>query len=300
MTEEGWRRVAMVLAVVLALLIGFGAAVVLLPRGGTSGASPTPTLVAGASTTPTLPSSGETTQPPTETPTELPSATPSPSPSPTPIPTFPTATIQFSSLQLDSPAASGGKARTIAFGSSGPGDIVVTAKVLTSSTTASVCLRAGTQAPTCRNGTGTISFKGHASGATGSWTVTAFGVATSAPSIDLTITWPAKTPKLTLSNFRFDGTGAGTVNGFTAVLTARGSGNLDVNMDTGSGHNWQWDVLVQDQTAGTSKDHPAPSVAPRFHVTSPLLKSHRYRVTVQNESGNLGASIPLNGTFTWV
>ena len=105
---------------------------------------------------------------------------------------------------------------------------------------------------------------------------------------------------MTLSNFRFDGTGTGTVNGFTAVVTARGNGNLDVNMDTGSGHNWQWDVLVQDQTAGTSKDHPAPSVAPKFHVTSPLLKSHRYRVTVQNESGNLGGSIALNGTFTWV
>ena len=301
MTEEGWRRVAMVLAVVLALLIGFGAAVLLIPRGGTSGASPTPTLVAGASPTPTLP--GGTTQPPTETPTELPSVTPtaSPSPSPTPIPTSPTATIQFSSLQLDSPAASGGKARSIAFGSNGPGDIIVTAKVDTASSTASVCLRAGTQAPTCKNGSGTISFKGHASGVTGSWTVTAFGVATSAPAIDLTITWPVKTPKVTLSNFRFDGTGDGhLVNGFTAVFKARGNGNLDVNMDTGSGHNWQWDVLVQDQTAGTSKDHPAPSVAPKFHVTSPLLKNHQYRVTVQNESGNLGGSIRLNGTFTWV
>lgn len=305
MTEEGWRRVAMVLAVVLALLIGFGAAVVLLPRGGTSGASPTPTLVAGASATPTLPGSGETTQPPTATPTELPSATSSPSPSQTPIPTSPTATIQFSSLQLDSPAAAGGKSRTIAFGSDGPGDIAVTAKVITTSSTASVCLRAGTQAPTCKNGTGTISFKGHASGATGSWTVTALGVATSAPSIDLTITWPAKTPKLTLTNFRFDGTGgAGLINGFTVVLKARGNGNVGVNMDTKSGHNWSWDVLVQDQTAGTSKDHPAPSGAPKFNVTSPLLKNHQYRITVQNESTNLGlptgTPIPLSGTLSWV
>jgi len=296
-TEEGWRRVAMVLAVVLALLIGFGAAVVFLPRGGTSGASPTPTLVAGVSPTPTFAS--ETTQPPTQTPTEAPTPTPSPSPSPTPIPTYPTATIQFVGLQLDSPAASGGKARTIAFGSNGPGDIIVTAKVDTTSSTASVCLRAGTQAPTCKNGSGTISFKGHASGLTGSWTVTALGVATSAPAIDLTITWPVKTPKLTLSNFRFDGTGTGTVNGFTAVLKARGNGNLGVNMTTGSGHNWQWDVLVQDQTAGTSKDHPAPSVAPKFNVTSPLLKNHQYRITVQNETTSLG-SVPLSGTFSWV
>jgi len=298
-TEEGWRRVAMVLAVVLALLIGFGAAVVLLPRGSTSGASPTPTLAAGGSPTP---SAGGATQPPTETPTELPSATPSPSPSPTPIPTYPAATIQFVGLQLDSPAAAGGKARTIAFGSNGPGDIIVTAKVDTASSTASVCLRAGTQAPTCKNGSSTISFKGHASGATGSWTVTALGVATSAPSIDLTITWPAKTPKLTLSNFRFDGTGGGDlVNGFTVVFTARGNGNLGVNMDTGSGHNWQWDVLAQDQTAGTQKEYPtSPATAPRFNITSPIVKNHQYRVTVQNESGNLGASIPLNGTFSWV
>jgi hypothetical protein len=301
-TEEGWRRVAMVLAVVLALLIGFGAAVLLLPRGGTSGSSPTPTLVAGASSTPTLPTGGGTSQPPTETPTQLATPTPSPSPSATPIPTFPTATIEFSSLQLDSPAATGGKARSIAFGSNGPGDIVVTAKVLTSSTTASICLRAGTQTPTCKNGTGTISFKGHASGVTGSWTVTALGVATSAPSVDLTITWPVKTPKVTLSNFRFDGTGGGNlVNGFTVVFKARGNGNLNVNMNTGSGHNWQWDVLAQDQTAGTNKDYPtSPDTAPKFDVTSPIVKNHQYRVTVQNESGNLGASIPLNGTFSWV
>ncbi len=302
MTEEGWRRVAMVLAVVLALLIGFGAAVLLIPRGGTSGSSPTPTLVAGASPTPTLPT-GEATNPlPTETPTLPASATPSPTPSPTPIPTSPTATIQFVSLQLDSPAATGGKARSIAFGSNGPGDIIVTAKVDTASSTASICLRAGTQAPTCKNGAGTISFKGHASGVTGSWTVTAFGVATSAPAIDLTITWPVKTPKLTLSNFRFDGTGGGDlVNGFTVVFKARGNGNLNVNMDTGSGHNWQWDVLAQDQTAGTNKDYPtSPNTAPKFDVTSPIVKNHQYRVTVQNKSGNLGASIPLNGTFSWV
>src|ERR1700690_1536826 len=89
-TEEGWRRVAMVLAVVLALLIGFGAAFLLLPRGGTSGSSPTPTLVAGASPTPTLPTGGASSQPPTETPTELATPSASPSPSPTPIPTFPT------------------------------------------------------------------------------------------------------------------------------------------------------------------------------------------------------------------
>ncbi|HTS14423.1 MAG TPA: hypothetical protein VMH24_02075, partial [Candidatus Sulfotelmatobacter sp.] len=247
----------------------------------------------------TLP--GQTTQPPTETPTELSTPTPSPTPSPTPIPTFPSATIQFVSLQLDSPAATGGKARTIAFGSNGPGDIIVTAKVDTTGSTASVCLRAGTQAPTCKNGTGTISFKGHASGVTGSWTVTALGVATSAPAIDLTITWPVKTPKLTLSNFRFDGTGTDTVNGFTVVMKARGNGNLGVDMDTGSGHNWQWDVLVQNETAGTSHDYPTtPSTAPKFNVTSPLVKNDQYRITVQNESGNLGAPIPLNGTFSWV
>jgi len=302
-TEEGWRRVAMVLAVVLALLIGFGAAVVLIPRGGTSGASPTPTLVAGASPTPTLP--GGTTQPPTETPTELPSATPSPSPSPSPIPSYPAATIQFVGLQLD--GGPNAAARTIAFTSNGPGNLSVVAKVDTASSTANICFRAGTQAATCKKGSGTISFAGKATGATGTWTVTAITDASSvnAPAIDLTITWPVKTPKVTLSNFRFDGTGGGDlVNGFTVVFKARGNGNLGVNMDTGSGHNWQWDVLAQDQTAGTSKDHPAPSAAPKFNVTSPIVKNHQYRVTVQNESTNLGlpagTPIPLSGTFTWV
>ena len=79
------------------------------------------------------------------------------------------------------------------------------------------------------------------------------------------------------------------VNGFTVVFKARGNGNLDVNMDTGSGHNWQWDVLAQDQTAGTSKDYPARRARrPGSMSTSPIVKNHQYRVTVQNESGNLG------------
>lgn len=303
MTEEGWRRVAIVLAVVLAVLVGFGAAVLILPRGGTNGSSATPTLIAGASQTPTLPA-GQTTAPATEVPTNLstPTPSPSPSPSPTPIPTFPTATIQFVGLKLDSPAAPGEASRSIAFGSNGPGDIIVTAKVDTPSSNASVCLKAGTQTPTCQHGSNTINFKGHASGVTGSWTVTALGVATSAPTIDLTITWPVKAPKLTLSGFHADGTGGAPpddVNGFTVVLTARGNGNVGVDMTTGSGHNWQWDVLVQDNTAGTHAEPSLPT-APGVNMTSPLIKNHHYSITVHNSSGNLGGSEPFSGTFSWV
>ncbi|MFI5254795.1 MAG: hypothetical protein ACHQ15_05000, partial [Candidatus Limnocylindrales bacterium] len=79
MTEEGWRRIAMILAV----LLGFGAAVLLLPRGGTSGASPTPTLVAGGSSTPSLATGTATPEPPTDVPSQVPIASPTPSPSPT-------------------------------------------------------------------------------------------------------------------------------------------------------------------------------------------------------------------------
>ena len=128
----------------------------------------------------------------------------------------------------------------------------------------------------------------------------AIGNATSAPAVDLTITWPVKTPKLTLSGFRADGTGSpDLINGFTAVLTARGNGNLGVDLTTGSGHDWQWDVLVQDTTSGTHAE-PSQPTAPGVKMTSPLTKDHHYRITVQNTSGNLGAPEPLSGTFSWV
>ncbi|MFI5262675.1 MAG: hypothetical protein ACHQZR_09005, partial [Candidatus Limnocylindrales bacterium] len=211
---------------------------------------------------------------------------------PTPIATSPTASIQFISLQLDSPLASSAAARTIAFGSTGPGDIIVTAKVVTPSTTASICLKAGTQAPTCRKGSGTISFKGHASGATGAWTVTAIGDAASAPDVDLTITWPAKTPRLTLTNFRLDGAGEGTLNGFTAVLTARGNGNLTTVLRA-TGGTPKWDVLVQ-QSGDGSHDYS------KAVVSSPISKGHQYRVTVQNTATAGSKPITLSGTLAWV
>jgi len=83
------------------------------------------------------------------------------------------------------------------------------------------------------------------------------------------------------------------------VLTARGNGFLGVNMTTGSGHNWQWSVLKQDQTALTSHDTKPPS-APSINITAALVKNHQYRITVQNESANLGSSNPLSGTLSWV
>ena len=296
MSEAGWRNLSIALAVVLVVLLAAGGGLLVFGGRGSSGASPTLTATASASGTerPSASPSETSTETATATPTATPKPTPSPTKAPTPSPTlatYPTTTIAFDNLKLDDSQT--GSARTIAFGSNGPSDIVAVVKVTTSGT-ARVCLKPGSASAFCQSGSGTINFKGQATGATGSWTLTLVGQL-STPVVDLTITWRTKAPKVTLSNFRFDGTGSSATNGFTATVKARANGNLAFAFSWGA--TYPWDLLVQDQTGGTNSE-PTGSGTSMSHSIG-VTKNHQYRSTLQNTAAGSGSAVPLNGTISW-
>ncbi len=285
MSETAWRRLAIGLAIVLVVLVVFGGVLLLAGGGGTTG----PSATESPSESPSA-SSSESASP---------SLSPSPSASPTktPIPTSPTTTLTFFGLKLDATADAASQVRTIAFASAGPGSIVVTAKVTSPQTQARVCLRAGTQTPTCQVGGGTLSFKGTATSVSGQWSVTAIGDTITTPTLDLTITWPAKAPKVTLTNFRFDGTTDPDYNGFTVGLKARTDGALGVDFSWGS-KALPYDLLVQDQTDPSKTQEPT-GTGTSVALGVPGIKDHQYRVTLQNTSSVGAGRVALGGTLAW-
>lgn len=301
MNEAGWRNLSIGLAVVLVVLLAAGGALFVFGgRGGSTGTSPTPSSTASAS------GGGSASASPTETASESatasltasPSPTVKPTKAPTPSPTLaisPTTSLAFDNLKLDARADPAGVQRSIAFTSNGPSDIVATIKVVGSLLKATACLKPGSGSAFCQTGTGTINFKGKATSATGSWTLTLIGNTTDAPVVDVTLTWRTKAPKVALANFRFDGTGNSAYNGFTATVKARGGGNLTFAFSWGA--SYPWDLLVQDQTGGTNTEPTGTGTSLSHSVAA--TKDHQYRSTLQNTAAGSGSAVRLNGSLAW-
>jgi len=297
MNEAGWRNLSIGLAVVLVVLLAAGGALLVFGgRGGNGGTSPTPTSSATASGTASASPTETASESATASVTASPSPTVKPTKAPTPSPTlttYPTTTIAFDNLKLDAVAT--GNLRTIAFTSNGPSDIVATIKVTSPQLRASVCLKPGSGSAFCQHGSGTLNFKGQATGATGSWTLTLIGYLTDVPVVDVTLTWRTKAPKVTLTNFRFDGTGNSDYNGFTATVKARGGGNLTFAFNWGT--SYPWDLLVQDQTSGTHTEPTGTGTSLSHSVAA--TASHQYRSTLQNTAAGSGSAVRLSGSLAW-
>jgi hypothetical protein len=66
-------------------------------------------------------------------------------------------------------------------------------------------------------------------GARNDWKVTVVGYGNSKPTVDLTLTWPTDSPKVTLSNGRLQGGSSPEgLNGFTATFKPRSEGAINV------------------------------------------------------------------------
>jgi hypothetical protein len=298
MNEAGWRNLSIGLAVVLVVLLSAGGGLLVFGGRGGSGASPTLTATASATGSASASPTGTASESATTSPTATPKPTASPTKAPTPSPTqaiSPTTSIAFDNLKLDARADPAGVQRSIAFTSNGPSDIVATIKVVASLLKATACLKPGSGSAFCQTGTGTINFKGKATGATGSWTLTLIGSTTDTPVVDLTLTWRTKAPKVTLTNFRFDGTGHSDYNGFTATVKARGGGNLTFAFSWGT--SYPWDLLVQDQTGGTNTEPTGTGTSLSHSVAA--TKDHQYRSTLQNTAAGSGSAVRLNGSLAW-
>ena len=134
------------------------------------------------------------------------------------------------------------------FRSDGAG--TVTAKLATTSPqgTTHMCFLVGTKEIGCedwRSGT----FTGKTSQAHANWTVTLRGSAAEAPTVDLTVTFQALAPSVTIEHARFDGTAAPDTNGINARFSARAAGEVRLVAEWG-GHPFLYQIDLFDESGG--------------------------------------------------
>ena len=304
MNDRTLRTVVAVLTGTLVLVIAVTLLIV-VSRNGSGTPSPSVPLLAVAT-----PSAG-----PTLTPIESASPSPSETPAPSPTPTAESspsagasgapsgspgaaglATLTFVGLKLDAATDPGGEARTIRFRSDGAG--TVTAKLASTSPqgTTHMCLLVGTKEIGCKDwASGT--FTGKTSQAHANWTVTLLGSAAEAPTVDLTVTFQAVAPSVTIEHARFDGTAAPDTNGIQARFTARASGESRIVADWG-GHPFLYEIDLFDESGGSGNQTLA-NQGPSTNVDQTLaVTAGNWRLVLQNIEAGFGTT-DLTATVSW-
>ncbi len=302
MTEAQWRTVAIVLAVVLAGLVGV-IFVTGLP-GGSSGPTASPSIANASPSAGAASGSPAGSAVPSVAPSAIGSTAPSasastgPSASPTVAPTAGLAQITFTDFRLDAAADAGGKARTFTFKTDGPG--TVTAKLTAKSPqgTTRFCLRVGASTPLCRNWSGgTLKGITSAKGQT-TFVVTLRGVGIATPTVNLGLTFRTKTPSVTVTNARFDGTAseAKGYNGLNGRAKIRSGGVISVRADWGGkpfDYTYSLVDLVEPSAGGVF-----PGNSTGIDRTDPATPTHNYGFSLVNAESGFGRT-PMTMTVAW-
>jgi hypothetical protein len=222
--DRVWKNISIALGVVCAILLGIAGALMVVHKGGTSGASPSPdaSAISEGSPAPTD-NSGASLAPGTS---QDPNATA------TPVATLgksSPATVTFTGLALDAANDKAGTARTFTFTSDSKGPVTYAVTKTSAGGTTKLCAKVDTGAFACKVGATPNFLTGTSDATPNVWTVTLVGYGNSKPTVNVTFTWPAVTAKLTLNHLRFQGTGAAeALNGFSATFKPRSAGPLNV------------------------------------------------------------------------
>lgn len=286
------QRLALVLAIVFAVLLGILVATTFL-----GGGSPGPTAATAPPSASAAPVPSGTAASPGEASPSLssaPSASPSVSPSPSATP-VPKATITFAGLKIDAASDTAGLDRIITW-TSGAGPITVQYSSPGATGSAKACLSVPGKQLGCHSGA-----SGKLSAATTkskeSFTLSIRGVTTATPIIDVTLSFVASSPSVKIQNARFDGTAYPDTNGLQVVATPRATGSYRVQASWG-GHPFQYEVDLMEQggpgTQTLANQGPATLVDQSFQVTPP----HPWKIVLQNIEQGFGPT-SLTATFSW-
>ncbi len=295
MNDTSWRTLSAILGVACVVLIV--AAGALLMTGGESTASPSgaPSIVASIDA-PSDSGGQETSQP---SPDGSADVTPEPTPFASPsVPTnAPISSITFNNMQLDAQTDPLGKARTFTFITDGAGKIGASFTTVSPSTAQSViCLSFDDSKPTCVRGTHYSFTKAATDTAHSIWVVTMMGYQGNAPIVNVSMSWPSNTPRVTLTHGRFQGSSSPNVpealNGFSAVVTPKVAGNLglaaswtavtsDARVSTDEISGASSNLLDQKQYTGVQN---LGSPAYQYAVTP----NRNYRISLRNLSADSG------------
>ena len=301
----------LIAAVFIVAVVGGGLLAVNLIGGPGSSASPGPVAVASGSTAPAS-ASPAPSQPPSDAPSpseapesELPSspvvpsasasAPPSATPRPTTAPGQP-ATVVFTNLKLDAKDDPAGRNRRLTFESQGAGPITVKLGTLSPQGSTIMCLSADGKRLACKTtAAGAITAKTTTRHA--SFVLTLRGAGIETPVVEVTITFPAKDPAVTITDARFDGTAFPETNGITAIVTPRGNGEIALEADWG-GHPFLYEIdLFEQGGSGTqtlANQGPATRVSERFTITG----TNPWKLLLQNIEQGFGATL-MTATVAW-
>jgi hypothetical protein len=316
MNPRNWRVIAVALGGIIAVLGGVLLATVLLP--GVPGASPAPAAggaalpsvvgsqVAGGSPVPVVsasaalaPSGSVAPAPGSAAASANPTAGASPaagSSSPTGTEPEPTATLTFLDLKLDGATDSKGQTRTINFSTDGPG--LIQAQLITHAPqgAARMCLKAGSGFQACRNvANGTVvarAISGH-----NDWAVTLRGVGLFTPVTDIVLSFPARSPSVTLSHARLDGRTLENYNGIRVRVAPRADGNLRL-LATWPSRSLVYGIELVNETTGAGNvslrdQGPATETDQTFAVTGGAT----WRFSLRSQE--TGRHTDLSATITW-
>jgi len=300
------QRLAVALVFVVALVGGGWVALTLLGGGGASGASPSPTGVTGppAEATPTPAQSpvatGEPTEPPsTEPESAAPSSSAAPSARPTPAPTVApgrNTVVVFTALKLDAKDDPDGFNRKLSFRSQGSGTINVAIRTISPQGTTVMCLSADGERLACKTtAVGTLTATTTTRKA--DFSVTLRGDGIFAPVVEVTITFPARTPSITITNARFDGTLYPETNGLQVFVAPREDG--DVTLDAawgGKPFNYEIDLLEQGGPGTQVLANQGPSTGAQ--ATLPVTAGNPWKLLLQNINDGFGVTL-LDATISW-
>jgi hypothetical protein len=302
MTDERWKTVAIVLAVVLAGLALIVVATSLPSGSASKTAAPSGSASASSGAVASGPA-GRSAEPSTEastgsTPTPSASASTGPSASPTVPPTAGLAQITFSDFRLDAKSDPAGVARTFTFKTDGPGN--VTAKLTGKSPqgTTRFCLKVGKTAPLCRDWHG-----GTLTGTTSSKTQTTFvvtliGVGIATPTVDLGLSFRATAPAVTLTHGTFDGTAPAFTgyNGMSGKVKVRSGGSISTKAEWGA-KPFDYTYSLVDLTEPTAGG-VFPGNGTGVDRTDPVTPSRSFGFSLVNSEVGVGTT-PLTMTIAW-
>jgi hypothetical protein len=293
MTEERWRSVAIVLAVVLVLLVALTFWTSLPPGEGSATARPSSAGAAsdnpGSPSAPASPSEAASASP-----TDSPSASPSASASGTA--NAGVAQVTFSGFKLDAMDDPAGKARTFTFKTDGSGNVQAKLARKSPQGTTRFCLKVGATKPLCRNwSSGTLTGTTSATGQT-TFVVTLIGVNIATPTVDLSLSFRARMPSVTLTNGRFDGTGSGGYNGQSGKVKVRSLGTITVKTSWGTeptDYSWSYVDLTDPSNTGVF-----PGNGTEIDRTDTVAPSRSYGFSLVNAAADTGP-VPMTMTLAW-
>lgn len=298
LNERTWRTVSILLAVVLAGMLGFAGILVLT---GSPSPGPSATLPATASSGPSGSAAAATSASPGGSPSGAASTTATAAPTPTPIPSSPMTTVTFQGLKLDASADPNGQKRTFTFTSNGPGAVTVRLTGANATDKTLLCFSVGTQAPTCRTWAGGT-LTGTADTVSDTWTVTLIGQGVSQPTVNLSLTWPVSQPSVKVSGARFDATGTpGGFNGLVVNFLPRSSGQAHFSATWGPvSRPWPMHLDLRNVSTNAVVGQTDVSEVAAVDSTYPVSPASGWALEFFNTSGlNPGPLWTLGATISW-